>query len=147
MNILFFLKPKADIVFLYDDDTLRQVLEKMEHHRYAAIPMINRENGAYMGTITEGDLLWDIKNRVGLNLKAAEEIRIRDIKRNRDNQPVSAGAKMEDLISKVVQQNFVPVVDGQKCFIGIITRKDVITYLTEQLEKKNASDNRQCKIV
>ena len=31
MNILFYLKPKNEIVYLYDDFTLRQVLEKMEN--------------------------------------------------------------------------------------------------------------------
>lgn len=132
MNILFFLKPKGNIVYIHDDETMRQVLEKMEYHRFTAIPMISRETGAYMGTITEGDLLWDIKNRCNLNLKAAEDIVIRDLKRHKDNQPVSADADMEDLISKVVQQNFVPVIDSKKTFIGIITRRDVISYLLEQ---------------
>ena len=136
MNILFFLKPKAECIYVYEDDSLRQVLEGMEKHRYASIPMISRTTGAYKGTITEGDLLWDIKNRHNLNIRNAEDIRIKEIKRHRDNQPVSVGAKMEDLISKVVQQNFVPVIDGQKCFIGIITRKNVIEYLCEKKERE-----------
>lgn len=135
MNILFFLKPKGECVYVYEDDTLRQVLEVMEKYRYTSIPMISRTTGAYKGTITEGDLLWDIKDRCNLNLHNAEDIRIKEIKRHRDNQPVNAGAKMEDLISKVVQQNFVPVIDGQKCFIGIITRRDVIEYLSQKKEK------------
>lgn len=122
-------------MYVYDDDSLRRVLEVMEAHRYASIPMISRVTGAYKGTITEGDLLWYIKNRYNLNLHSAEEIRIKEIRRYRDNQPVSAGADMEDLISKVVQQNFVPVIDGQKCFIGIITRKNVIEYLCEKKRK------------
>lgn len=136
MNILFFLKPKGECVYVYDDDSLRDVLNVMEKHRYASIPMISRTTGAYKGTITEGDLLWYIKNNFDLNLHNAGDVRIRDIVRHRDNQPVSAGAKMEDLISKVIQQNFVPVIDGQKCFIGIITRKNVIEYLCEKKEKK-----------
>lgn len=136
MNILFFLKPKGECVYVYEDDSLRQVLDVMEKHRYASIPMISRTTGAYKGTITEGDLLWYIKNQYNLNIHTAEDVRIREIKRHRDNQPVSVGAKMEDLISKVVQQNFVPVIDGQKCFIGIITRKNVIEYLCEKKEKK-----------
>ncbi|MEG0305667.1 MAG: CBS domain-containing protein, partial [Oscillospiraceae bacterium] len=41
MNILFFLTPKNDVAFLYDDFTLRQALEKMEHHRYSSIPILN----------------------------------------------------------------------------------------------------------
>lgn len=135
MNILFFLKPKGECIYVYEDDTLRQVLDVMEKHRYASIPMISRTTGAYKGTITEGDLLWYIKNRHELNLHNAEDIRIKEVRRYRDNQPVSAGAKMEDLISKVVQQNFVPVIDGQKCFIGIITRKNVIEYLSKKTQK------------
>lgn len=57
MNILFFLHPKQEVAYVYDDCTLRQVLETMEHHKYASIPMLNRQ-GEYVGTITEGDLLW-----------------------------------------------------------------------------------------
>ncbi len=132
MNILFFLKPKSECIYVYDDDSLRQVWETMETHRYASIPMISRKTGAYKGTVTEGDLLWHIKNCHGLNFEDAEKIRIRDIKRYRDNQPVNAGAKMEDLFSKVIQQNFVPVIDSERCFIGIITRKEVIQYLCEK---------------
>ncbi len=130
------MKPKGECVFIYDDDSFRQVLEKMEHHRYTSIPMISRKTGAYKGTITEGDLLWYIKDRRNLNLKEAEKVCIKEVKRYRDNQPVSAGAKMEDLFSKVVQQNFVPVIDGQKCFIGIVTRKEVMKYLCEKSEKE-----------
>ena len=136
MNILFFLKPKGECVYVYDEDSLRQVLDVMEAHRFVSIPMISKSTGAYKGTITEGDLLWYIKNQHNLNLHSAKDIRIKDIKRHRDNQPVSVGAKMEDLFSKAVQQNFVPVIDGQKCFIGIITRKNIIEYLCEKTEKK-----------
>ena len=136
MNILFFLKPKGECVYVYDEDSLRQVLDVMEAHRFASIPMISKSTGAYKGTITEGDLLWYIKNQHNLNLHSAKDIRIKDIKRHRDNQPVSVGAKMEDLFSKAVQQNFVPLIDGQKCFIVIITRKNIIEYLCEKTEKK-----------
>ena len=51
MNILFFLHPKQEVAYVYDDCTLRQVLETMEHHKYASIPMLNRQ-GEYVGTIT-----------------------------------------------------------------------------------------------
>ena len=72
MNILFFLNPKAETAYVYDYCTLRQVLETMEYHKYSCIPMLNRE-GEYVGTITEGDLLWGIKNRTSLNIKGSRE--------------------------------------------------------------------------
>ena len=53
--------------------------------------------------------------------------------RRSDNHPVSINATMEDMIDKALNQNFVPVVDDQENFIGIITRKDIIRYCYEQL--------------
>ena len=58
MNILFFLSPKQDLMYVYDDFTLRQTLEKWENNRYASIPVLNRR-GEYVGTLTEGDILYD----------------------------------------------------------------------------------------
>ena len=128
MNILFFLTPKSEVAYIYSNDTLRQTLEKMEYHRYTAIPIIDHEDGTYIGTITEGDLLWDVKERFDLNLRDAEDVPILDVKRKRDNEPVAVGADIEDLINKVMNQNFVPVIDDNECFIGIITRRDIIKH-------------------
>lgn len=131
MNVLFFLTPKNEVAYIYEDDSLRQVLEKMEIHKYSAIPIISR-NGQYAGTITEGDLLWGIKNQLNLNLKDAENLSISRIRRRRDYQPVYANASMESLIERALNQNFVPVVDDQKNFIGIIRRKEIIKYFYQK---------------
>ena len=80
MNILFFLKPKAEVAVIYSDYTLRQVLETMEYHRYSCIPMLNKE-GKYVGTITEGDLLWYIKSQQNMDIKKAENVFITDFPR------------------------------------------------------------------
>ena len=134
MNILFFLKPKNEVAYVYDYGTLRQVLETMEYHKYASIPMLNKA-GEYVGTITEGDLLWGIKRYTNLNLKEAENIFIQDFPRKVDYAPVSIDSDMEDLIRKSMDQNFVPVIDDQKKFIGIVTRKSIIEYCYEKLKK------------
>ena len=128
MNILFFLTPKGDVAHVDEDDTMRQVLEKMEHHGYTAIPLLSRE-GKYIGTITEGDLLWFLKDRNFPDLKLLEDMPITSIERRRDNQAVKIDESMENLFDKVMNQNFVPVVDDKKVFIGIVTRKDVLAYL------------------
>ena len=127
MNILFFLKPKSEIAFIHKEDTLRQATGKKEYHKYSSIPMINID-GKYVGSITEGDLLWGIKNKYNLNLKEAELIPITEIDRRTDYQAVNINADIEDLVEKAMDQNFVPVVDDQGNFIGIITRKDIIGY-------------------
>ena len=132
MNLLFFLTPKGKVAYIYDDFTLRQTLEKMEYHRYSAVPILTRE-GKYVGTITEGDLLWAIKNRYSLNFKEAENTPILEIPRRMDNLPVSADAEIEDLIIKALNQNFVPVTDDRGIFIGLITRKDIMRYFAQTM--------------
>ena len=67
MNLLFFLTPKQDVLYIYEDFTLRQTLEKWSNQRYATIPVLKR-NGEYVGSITEGDILWGMKNLHGLDL-------------------------------------------------------------------------------
>ena len=54
MNILFFLTPKEEVAHVEEDDTLRQVVEKLEYHGYSAIPLLALD-GKYIGTITEGN--------------------------------------------------------------------------------------------
>ncbi len=134
MNILFFLTPKSEVAYIHDDESLRQVLEKMEYHKYSAVPIISRQ-GTYVGTITEGDLLWYIKNQLDLNLQEARRILITNVPRRSDNTLVSIDSNMEDLLDKAMKQNFVPVLDDKKSFIGIVTRKDIMKYFADKMKK------------
>lgn len=131
-SILFFLTPKAMCAYLYDDYTIRQALEKMEAAGYAAIPILNRR-GEYRGTLTEGDLLWAMKNMCYMDMRQAEARRIMEISRRKDNLPVRITASMHDLVERASRQNFVPVVDDYGAFIGIITRKAIIQYCYDKL--------------
>ena len=134
MNIVFFLTPKSEVAYIHDDESLRQVLEKMEYHKYSAVPIISRQ-GTYVGTITEGDLLWYIKNQLDLTLQEARRILITNVPRRSDNTPVSIDSNMEDLLDKAMKQNFVPVLDDKKSFIGIVTRKDIMKYFADKMKK------------
>ena len=42
MNILFFITPKSETAYLYDDCSLRQAIEKIEYHKYTAVPVLNK---------------------------------------------------------------------------------------------------------
>ena len=131
-NILFFLTPKAMCAFLYDEYTVRQALEKMESAGYAALPILNKR-GEYRGTLTEGDLLWALKNMCYMDMRQAEARRITEITRRKDNVPVRVTTNMHELVQRASGQNFVPVVDDKDTFIGIITRSAIIKYCSEQL--------------
>ena len=98
-NILFFLTPKAMCSFVYDDFTVRQALERMESAGYAALPILNKR-GEYRGTLTEGDLLWALKNMCYMDMRQAEARKIMEITRRKDNVPVRVHTGMHELISR-----------------------------------------------
>lgn len=131
-NVLFFLTPKAMCAFVYDDYTIRQALEKMEAAGYSAIPILNRR-GEYRGTLTEGDLLWALKNMCYLDMRQAEARRIMEIPRKHAHHAVKVTAAMQELVRRASTQNFVPVVDDKDAFIGLVTRKAIIRFCQNKL--------------
>ena len=142
MNIAFFLTPKNEVVCENEDSTMRQVMEKMEYHGYTAIPIIDRE-GKYVETLTEGDLLWQLKNTHDLNFKNTESIKVKDITKRIIHKSVSITSNIESLISLAVSQNFVPVTDDNGTFIGIIKRSDIINYCFREMEKRKKFERQQ----
>ncbi|MBQ3287153.1 MAG: CBS domain-containing protein [Firmicutes bacterium] len=145
MNIAFFITPKSNVTYLYDDYTVRQCLEKMRFHGYSAIPVINRQ-GLYVGTISEGDLLWrliggDKEDLHILDLKSTEEIRISDVLRLDRTPPARITATDEELLNKAMDQNFIPVIDDEDVFIGIVTRRTVMRYFADKLAAAEAADH------
>ena len=132
LNILFFLTPKTMCAYLKDDDTMRQALERMEGAGYSALPILN-DKGEYCGTLTEGDLLWALKNLCCMDLRQTEEHRIMEIAHRRDNVPVRVTMTMQDLIDRASEQNFVPVIDDRNAFIGIVTRRSIMRYCQQHM--------------
>lgn len=136
MNILMLLTPKNEVVFIKESFSVRQALEKIERHRYSSVPIIN-DAGGYVGTITEGDLLWGIKNNISFSdMDELEHHNIMEIPRHSDNKPIRIAQKVEDLYDTAMTQNFVPVIDDSDTFIGIVTRRNIMQYIKEKKDEK-----------
>lgn len=138
-NVSFFVIPKQDVVVLPYDATMRQALEKMEYHRYSAVPLIDAE-GKYKGTLTEGDLLWKIKNTFDMTFDKLNRIPLTEVPLRWCNHPVRIDATMGDLIERAVEQNFVPVVDDEDVFIGIVRRREIIEYCAKLLSLRDEEE-------
>lgn len=134
MNIAFFLTPKNEVICESTEASMRQVMEKMEYHGYTTIPLIDK-NGRYVGTLTEGDLLWKLKNTPELNFKNTEIVKVNDIETRVKHKSVSINSDINEIINLSVNQNFVPVVDDDGIFIGIIKRSDIINYCYDEIVK------------
>ena len=135
MNIAFFITPKQNVAHIDYNSTVRQALEKMEYHRFTSVPVVDEE-GKFVGTITEGDILWELKKRDNLDFKDTEKISIKDIHKHFTNKAVSIKSNIEDVILLAVNQNFVPVIDDQGIFTGIVKRSDIIKFCYNRLFNK-----------
>ncbi|MFO8060341.1 MAG: CBS domain-containing protein [Bacillota bacterium] len=136
VNVAFFLTPKSEVVCIPLDSTMREALEKMEYHQYTAVPLID-DSGCYVGVLTEGDLLWEIKRRDVFCVRDLEKIPLSEVRRNVRHQAVSIHEDVQSLLSLALDQNFVPVVDDKGVFIGIVTRKTVIEFFAAEYLKKH----------
>ena len=130
-SISFFLQPKQDVTYLMENSTMRQAMEKMEFHGYTAVPTID-DHGKYVRTLTEGDLLWKMKNTPDLTFNDTSRISLREVPVGRKVEAVFINSTMEDLLDLALNQNFVPVIDDTGIFIGIVTRKAIIAYFIEE---------------
>lgn len=114
---------------------MRQAIEKMEYHRYTAVPLVD-QHGHYVGTITEGDLLWKMKSTPCLTFENTDKIPVLEIPRRVKNETVRIEANVESLINLAIIQNFVPVLDDEDIFIGIIRRREIMEYFSKKLLDK-----------
>ena len=130
MNIMRFLLPKSQVEYATSEQTLRQALEKMRYHRYAAIPVLDGE-GRYVGTLRTDDVLHNIIELGEFSTKSTERISLSQILDGEYAEPLYHNASMTELIERVKEHNFVPVVDDRGCFIGLILRRDVMSYLLD----------------
>ncbi len=137
MNVAFFLVPKSRVAYLVEGSSFRQGMEKLRRYGYTAIPVISKE-GKYLGSVNEGDFLWNIMTMGSLDPRDLEQARIDDIISDR-TPPVRVTASVEDLQDRLLDQNFVPVVDDREMFMGIVTRRTLLAYLMDKDAEEQCS--------
>lgn len=134
-SIISLLTPKRVTFFINEDMTIRQVLEKLDVHRFSVVPILD-EQGRYRGTLSEGDILRFIKNVSNFNVAIAENVLVKDIDHYRPYSFVRVDALISEVFALSLEQNFIPVVDDKDIYIGIIKRRDVIKYLSDHIDIK-----------
>jgi CBS domain-containing protein len=132
MKIAFFLTAKAQVAWVSTTSTVRQAIEKMEHYRYTAVPLLTPE-GRYDGTLTEGDLLWYLKQNPQIRFADTEHVHLSAVTRRLTVKPIDINAEIEQLFGLALDQNFVPVIDDRGIFIGIVRRRSILMYLGDKL--------------
>ena len=135
MNVAFFLIPKSHVAYLTEGSSFRQGMEKLRRYGYTAIPVVAND-GRYMGSISEGDFLWNVMSLGSIDSQDLVDACIDQIVSDR-TPPVGVNTPVEELMDKLLDQNFVPVVDDRHMFVGIVTRRSVMAYLMDKRGEEN----------
>lgn len=126
--------PKSLVEYITVDSTVRQALEKMYFHKYTAIPVLD-SGGKYIGTLRNDDILTYLWKGGNCNKESAETIPISEILQTSYTKPLLHSASVKDLIESVKEHNFVPIVDDRGCFIGIVLRREILDYLSQNFKE------------
>ena len=121
--------PKSLVEYITLDSTVRQALEKMHFHKYTAIPVLDSD-GRYIGTLRNNDLLTYLWRSGNCDKESAELIPVSELLSKSYTKPLLQSASIQDLIECVKEHNFVPIVDDRGCFIGIVLRREILSYLS-----------------
>ena len=139
MNIAKIMIPKISTVFLYEKDTIRQGLERFMVHGYTAVPVLNDQE-QYIGSVTEGDFLRHLLACQTTDLKVQEGYRLwQHCSQRFFALRLQIDADSEQVVTAMLNQNFVPIVDGRNALCGILTRKRLIEFLAQARDKKELS--------
>lgn len=131
MNAFKLIISKSKVKYLYDFNDFYEGMEILKRSGYSAIPVI-RQNGTYAGTVCDKDFLLIYTDKEESD--DLQELLIEDIIRPDWNPAINVSSDINDLLLLSMEQNFVPVVDDMNIFMGIITRRDIIKFLSEQSE-------------
>lgn len=129
-NVFFFLQTKNKARYLYGNMNLKDAMRNMREHQYTAMPVIDAD-GEYLGSVSEGDFLWFFQDRPDSDPK---QIELKEIIRPYFIPSQTSDVSMVDLFQQSLNQNFVPIVDDRNIFIGIVTRRSILSYLMEQTQ-------------
>jgi CBS domain-containing protein len=128
MNVAFFLTPKSEVVWISIDTSMAQAFKRMEESGYTALPVLDLE-GRYAGTLTEGDLLrYLMHSGRDASVGGTEHVRMSEVPMRAKNAAVDIDAAVEQLFERAIEQNFVPVQDSRGAFVGIVRRREILSY-------------------
>lgn len=133
-NIFFFTTLKNNIKFLYDNLTLREGMAMMKAHGFTTVPVLD-QTGQYIGSISEGDLLWFLVDHNEADI--LDTAMIGDLIRPGFMPAAHISIPFDLLLDASLHQNFVPIVDDRNIFIGIVTRQSIINYFISSPAAQN----------
>ncbi|MGT2928951.1 cyclic-di-AMP-binding protein CbpB [Streptococcus dentasini] len=125
-----YLTPAEDLALVMSNHKAGHVMLLLTRNGYSRIPVMSTDK-RYMGTISMSDIL-SYQSQKALTDQALAEIEVIEML-NHKIEILSDPTDLTEILHKVVDFPFLPVVDDQGIFLGIITRKKVLKSINSLL--------------
>lgn len=118
-----FLVPAKDLAIVVGTHNMDHVLLLMMSNGYSRIPVIDKEK-RYLGTVSISDIMnYQSENELTDDAlgKTDVALAVSDI-----IETISPNASLTEIMHKLVDNSFLPVLDEETQFLGIVTRRSIL---------------------
>lgn len=119
--------PAKRVEFIYSDITIAEAVKKMERCHYTMIPVIERNSARYLYSVSSSDILHRLVTAT--DFAQAMKDPLSTVRIERMTLSCNEDVEVEELFDIAVNQNYIPLVDGNGAFRGILTRRGILAYL------------------
>lgn len=136
-NETHFLIDGNNVATLTDTNTLEHALLVLTNIGYSRIPVLNKEQGL-VGLISLSQVVSAMFDTEKIDPERLGELKVSDVMSN-EVPTIQEPFNIERMLNLLVDDNFIPVVDEQQYFKGIVTRKEIlksVNHLAHTLESK-----------
>lgn len=130
-----FLISSENVATLQDSNSLEHALLVLTNIGYSRIPVLNRHD-QLVGSISLSTVVESMFDTEKIDPDRLSQIKIGDVM-DTDVKYVKEPNNIEKILNYLVDANFVPVVDDDMIFKGIVTRKELlksVNHLAHELE-------------
>ncbi|WP_348923062.1 cyclic-di-AMP-binding protein CbpB [Enterococcus rotai] len=149
-----FLIPAENVANVMCLNPLSHALLVLSQVKYSKIPVLDKGD-RFVGLISLSDVVDKMFDITSVDFDKLKDFTVADVMEV--NVPVIGEQwELEDVLHLLVDAAFLPVVDNNQCFKGIITRKELlkaINHMAHELERKNIilpkseEESREMKVI
>ncbi|MBM7688333.1 CBS domain-containing protein [Enterococcus ureilyticus] len=133
-----FLIPAENVANVMCLNPLSHALLVLSQVKYSKIPVLDKGD-RFVGLISLSDVVDKMFDITSVDFDKLKDFTVADVMEV--NVPIIGEEwELEDVLHLLVDAAFLPVVDDNQCFKGIITRKELlkaINHMAHELERKN----------
>lgn len=134
-----FLTPASQLAVIVESHNMDHAKLLLSHMTYSRVPVVTEDN-RFVGTVGLTEI---IRYQAEQGLSDQELDRDISLLAQTEVATVTADYQLEEVMRKLVDQSFLPVLGENRAFLGIITRKSILKAINALLHDFSQSSEKE----